>query len=156
MSIEVKVPPLPESVSEATVVSWHKQPGDAVKRDENLVDLETDKVVLEVPAPADGVLGEIPKTDGDTVTSGELLATLEEGGAAASKAEAKAPAAAPSASTTAAAEPAVETNTEDLSPAVRRMIEELRPDLVGLSVTIEPPPARARALVEGYAPGASF
>ncbi len=124
MSIEVKVPPLPESVSEATVVSWHKQPGDAVKRDENLVDLETDKVVLEVPAPADGVLGEILKTDGDTVTSGELLATLEEGGAAASKAEAKAPAAAPSASTTAAAEPAVETNTEDLSPAVRRMIEQ--------------------------------
>ena len=59
MSIEVKVPPLPESVSEATIAAWHKKPGDKVRRDENLVDLETDKVVLEVPAPADGVLVEI-------------------------------------------------------------------------------------------------
>ena len=79
MSIEVKVPQLPESVSDATLVSWHKQEGDRVSRDENLVDLETDKVVLEVPAPADGVLKEIRIDDGTTVTSGEVLALLEEG-----------------------------------------------------------------------------
>src|SRR6056297_485575 len=79
MSIEVKVPQLPESVSDATLVSWHKQEGDRVSRDENLVDLETDKVVLEVPAPADGTLKEIKIGDGTTVTSGEVLALLEEG-----------------------------------------------------------------------------
>jgi 2-oxoglutarate dehydrogenase E2 component (dihydrolipoamide succinyltransferase) len=79
MSIEVKVPQLPESVTDATLVSWHKQEGDRVSRDENLVDLETDKVVLEVPAPADGVLKEIRIGDGTTVTSGEVLALLEEG-----------------------------------------------------------------------------
>jgi 2-oxoglutarate dehydrogenase E2 component (dihydrolipoamide succinyltransferase) len=79
MSIEVKVPQLPESVTDATLVSWHKQEGDRVSRDENLVDLETDKVVLEVPAPADGVLKEIKIGDGTTVTSGEVLALLEEG-----------------------------------------------------------------------------
>ncbi len=79
MSIEVKVPQLPESVSDATLVSWHKQEGDRVSRDENLVDLETDKVVLEVPAPADGVLKEIRIGDGTTVTSGEVIAVLEEG-----------------------------------------------------------------------------
>jgi len=79
MSIEVKVPQLPESVTDATLVSWHKQEGDRVSRDENLVDLETDKVVLEVPAPADGVLKEVRIDDGTTVTSGEVLALLEEG-----------------------------------------------------------------------------
>ena len=81
MSIEVKVPQLPESVADATLLSWHKAPGDAVERDENLVDLETDKVVLEVPAPVSGVLAEIKVEDGATVTSGELLALLEEGAA---------------------------------------------------------------------------
>jgi 2-oxoglutarate dehydrogenase E2 component (dihydrolipoamide succinyltransferase) len=85
MSIEVKVPQLPESVADATLVAWHKSPGDPVERDENLVDLETDKVVLEVPAPASGVLKEIRIQDGTTVTSGEVLAVLEEGGAAAAK-----------------------------------------------------------------------
>jgi 2-oxoglutarate dehydrogenase E2 component (dihydrolipoamide succinyltransferase) len=75
MSIEVKVPVLPESVSDATIATWHKKPGDAVKRDENLVDLETDKVVLEVPAPADGVLKEIKFETGATVTSQQLLAS---------------------------------------------------------------------------------
>ncbi len=74
MSIEVKVPQLPESVADATLVTWHKRPGDAVGRDENLVDLETDKVVLEVPAPVSGVIKEIHIHDGATVTSGELLA----------------------------------------------------------------------------------
>ncbi|MDE2346869.1 MAG: dihydrolipoamide succinyltransferase, partial [Gammaproteobacteria bacterium] len=82
MTIEVRVPKLPESVADATVVAWHKRPGDAVARDENLVDLETDKVVLEVPAPAAGVLTEIKIEQGATVTSGQLLALVEPGAAA--------------------------------------------------------------------------
>ncbi|MES2997741.1 MAG: 2-oxoglutarate dehydrogenase complex dihydrolipoyllysine-residue succinyltransferase [Pseudomonadota bacterium] len=77
MSIEIKVPALPESVADATVITWHKKPGEKVKRDENIVDLETDKVVLEVPAPDDGVLSEILKKDGTVVKSGEILATLD-------------------------------------------------------------------------------
>ncbi len=85
MTIEVRVPQLPESVADATLVSWHKKPGDAVVRDENLVDLETDKVVLEVPAPVAGVLKEIKLTDGTTVTSGQLLAVIDETAAAASR-----------------------------------------------------------------------
>ncbi|MFU8833351.1 MAG: biotin/lipoyl-containing protein, partial [Wenzhouxiangella sp.] len=79
MSVEIKVPNLPESVSDATVAKWHKKPGDAVSRDEILVDLETDKVVLEVPAPADGVLKEISAEEGETVTEGQALGMLEEG-----------------------------------------------------------------------------
>jgi 2-oxoglutarate dehydrogenase E2 component (dihydrolipoamide succinyltransferase) len=79
MSVEIKVPNLPESVSDATVAKWHKKPGDAVSRDENLVDLETDKVVLEVPAPADGILKEINAEEGETVTEGQALGVLEEG-----------------------------------------------------------------------------
>src|SRR5271169_6807321 len=78
MTIEVRVPQLPESVADATLVAWHKKPGDSVVRDENLVDLETDKVVLEVPAPTAGVLKEIRLTDGTTVTSGQVLAIIEE------------------------------------------------------------------------------
>ena len=78
MTIEVRVPQLPESVADATLVSWHKKPGDAVARDENLVDLETDKVVLEVPAPVAGILTEIKLSDGTTVTSGQVLAVIEE------------------------------------------------------------------------------
>ncbi|HRK09851.1 MAG TPA: dihydrolipoamide succinyltransferase, partial [Thauera sp.] len=77
MLIEVKVPQLSESVSEATLVSWHKKEGDAVSRDENLIDIETDKVVLETPAPADGVLVKLIKQNGDTVTSGELIAQID-------------------------------------------------------------------------------
>ncbi|MCC7039331.1 MAG: 2-oxoglutarate dehydrogenase complex dihydrolipoyllysine-residue succinyltransferase [Burkholderiales bacterium] len=77
MRIEVKVPQLPESVTEATLVSWHKKPGDAVARDENLIDVETDKVVLELPAPADGALVEIVKPDGATVTGGEVIAVID-------------------------------------------------------------------------------
>jgi len=79
MATEVKVPVLPESVSDATIATWHKKAGDAVKRDENLVDLETDKVVLEVPSPVDGVLKEIKFSEGDTVTSQQVLAIIEEG-----------------------------------------------------------------------------
>src|SRR5580704_12940249 len=82
MTIEVRVPQLPESVADATLVAWHKKPGDAVARDENLVDLETDKVVLEVPAPAAGVLKEIRLNDGTTVTSGQVLAVIDERAAA--------------------------------------------------------------------------
>ena len=79
MSIEVKVPGLPESVADATVATWHKQVGDVVKRDENLLDLETDKVVLEVPAPADGVLTEQLVASGSVVQAGALLARIEAG-----------------------------------------------------------------------------
>ncbi|MFP7721645.1 dihydrolipoyllysine-residue succinyltransferase [Lysobacter sp. A3-1-A15] len=82
MSTEIKVPVLPESVSDATIATWHKKPGDAVKRDENLVDLETDKVVLEVPSPVDGVLKEIKFDSGATVTSEQVLAIVEAGAAA--------------------------------------------------------------------------
>ncbi len=130
MTIEVKVPQLPESVADATLVAWHKAAGDTVRRDENLVDLATDKVVLEVPAPANGVLKEIRIADGTTVTSGEILAILEEGEAAA------APAAQPSAEEPAAeetkpgaaeGEAAAESPARGgakLSPSVRRLVEE--------------------------------
>ena len=113
MALEVKVPVLPESVSDATIATWHKKAGDTVKRDENLVDLETDKVVLEVPAPADGVLKEIKQQTGATVTSQQLLAIIEEGAAqgganVAGAGGAAAPAPAPAAAAPAAkpAEPA--------------------------------------------------
>src|SRR5258708_15031340 len=101
MTIEVRVPQLPESVADATLVSWHKKPGDHVARDENLVDLETDKVVLEVPAPAAGGLEESKLADGTTVTSGQLLALLEEGPAAVPGAGAPALMAGPSGATAA-------------------------------------------------------
>ena len=76
MTIEVKVPVLPESVEDATIATWHSKPGDTVRRDQNLVDLETDKVVLEVPAPVDGVLKEVRAAEGDTVHSGDLIAVI--------------------------------------------------------------------------------
>ncbi len=82
MTVEVKVPILPESVADAIIATWHKKAGDAVKREENLVDLETDKVVLEVPSPVDGVLVSIVKQTGDSVTSQELIATIKEGAVA--------------------------------------------------------------------------
>ncbi|MGZ5071752.1 MAG: biotin/lipoyl-containing protein, partial [Usitatibacter sp.] len=77
MQVEVKVPQLSESVSEATLVAWRKKAGEAVKRDENLIDVETDKVVLELPSPVDGVLARIVKKDGDSVTSGEVIALID-------------------------------------------------------------------------------
>ena len=86
MATEIKVPVLPESVSDATIAAWHKQVGDAVKRDENLVDLETDKVVLEVPSTVDGVLKEIKFEAGATVTSQQVIAVIEEGATAAADA----------------------------------------------------------------------
>ena len=123
MSIEIKVPPLPESVSDATLVAWHKKSGDGVQRDENLVDLETDKVVLEVPAPASGTLSEIRVEEGATVTAGDVLALLEEGDVAA-VAVTDEPAAEPEV----AAEPVAADNDSGrapkTSPAVRRLLEE--------------------------------
>ena len=140
MTIEVKVPQLPESVQDATLVSWHKKAGDTVNRDENLVDIETDKVVLEVPAPVSGVLKEIRVKDGTTVGAGQVIAILEEGAGAAAapaKSEAKsapAPAqvaAAPTKSAAPAATPAAAPSGEDdmpLSPSVRRLVEENKLD----------------------------
>lgn len=121
MSIEIKVPPLPESVSDATLVAWHRKVGDTVARDENLVDLETDKVVLEVPAPASGVLREIKIKDGTTVTAGEILAVLDEvaGGAAVASASSNAPVAENKQEAEAEVAGTVKT-----SPAVRRLLEE--------------------------------
>lgn len=151
--MEIKVPSLPESVTDATLVAWHKKPGDLVARDENLVDLETDKIVLEVPSPAAGTLKEIRIDDGATVKAGDLIAILEEGGAggdgkqkengggqAAAEKEAPAPAAKAEAEEAEApreaeAEPEPEREEEDrkarsesahdkLSPSVRRLLEE--------------------------------
>jgi 2-oxoglutarate dehydrogenase E2 component (dihydrolipoamide succinyltransferase) len=128
MSIEVKVPQLPESVADATLVAWHKSPGDRVSRDENLADLETDKVVLEVPAPADGVLQEIRITDGTTVTAGEVLAILEAGATGKEEPAPAGPAPAKEAAEEAAGEPAEEAESGKaagrLSPAVRRLLDE--------------------------------
>ena len=103
MSIEVKVPVLPESVSDAIIAIWHKKVGDSVRRDENLIDLETDKVVLEVPSPVDGVLKEIKFETGATVTSAQVIAVIEEGAVAAAPTSAVAHVAAPKATKPAAA-----------------------------------------------------
>ena len=135
MSTKVNVPALPESVADATVLTWHKSPGDAVQRDENLVDLETDKVVLEVPSPIDGVLGQIAADIGETVQGGDLLVVIEEGktAAAAKKPEPEAAKSATAAAAKAPAKQAVapaETVAAEpvLTPAVRRMIKELALD----------------------------
>ncbi len=120
MSIEIKVPPLPESVSDATLVAWHKTAGESVSRDENLVDLETDKVVLEVPAPASGVITKIVVENGTTVEAGDVLAILEEGE----------PAAVTPSETAATADPVVaavakaSSGPVKTSPAVRRLLDE--------------------------------
>ncbi len=124
MSIEIKVPVLPESVSDATIATWHKKVGDTVRRDENLVDLETDKVVLEVPSTVDGILKEIKFDVGDTVNSQQVIGIVEAGAVAAAPApSAAAPvavAAAPSAPVAAKAAP---TDTSGLSPAGRFVAE---------------------------------
>ncbi|HHK0108480.1 TPA: 2-oxoglutarate dehydrogenase complex dihydrolipoyllysine-residue succinyltransferase [Pseudomonas aeruginosa] len=123
MAIEIKAPTFPESVADGTVATWHKKPGEAVKRDELIVDIETDKVVIEVLAEADGVLAEIIKNEGGTVLSNELLGKLNEGGAAAPAAPAAAaPAAAPAAQ--AAAPAAAGGDDAILSPAARKLAEE--------------------------------
>ena len=119
MAIEIKAPAFPESVADGTVATWHKKPGEAVKRDELIVDIETDKVVMEVLAEADGVVGEIIKGEGETVLSGELLGTLNAGAAAAAPAAA---AAAPAPAAAAAAPAAAEDKI--LSPAARKIADE--------------------------------
>lgn len=117
MLIEVKVPALPESVADATIAAWHKKPGDRVTRDENLVDLETDKIVLEVPAPEDGILQEILFHTGDTVLSGQLLAKIAKGSVEAAVASTPA---------------VVAFDDKSASPAVRRLLAEndVQPALV--------------------------
>jgi len=134
MLIEVKVPQLSESVSEATLLAWHKKVGEAVRRDENLIDIETDKVVLELPAPADGVLSKIVKGDGGTVKAGEVIATIDTDGKASvatgtapAKAEAK-PAPAPAPAAKPAAPPAA-------MPAARKLAEEKGIDTAAIAGT---------------------
>ncbi|CDI03804.1 dihydrolipoyltranssuccinate transferase,component of the 2-oxoglutarate dehydrogenase complex [Candidatus Competibacter denitrificans Run_A_D11] len=122
MTIEVKVPSLPESVTDGTLVNWKKKPGDTVKRGENLVDLETDKVVLDIPAPADGVLSQIVRQEGEVVTTGEVIGTLEESAGSEAMPPATPPVAA--ASTPSPTAPATEVDLEGLSPAVRRLAAE--------------------------------
>lgn len=122
-SIEVKVPQLPESVTDATLVAWHKKPGDTVDRDENLVDLETDKVMLEVPAPSAGVIKEIKVEDGATVTSGQLLAIID-----ASASAAAAPKAQAEQAQEATPEPKASGSSAKLAPAAKRMVEEHKLD----------------------------
>ena len=162
MTIEVKVPVLPESVEDATIATWHKKPGDSIRRDENLVDLETDKVVLEVPAPADGVVKELRAEQGDTVHSDDLIAIIEEGeveAAADEKEEAPAKAAEEEARKEPSEEPSEERSEERseeqeparqpapgkegkpgtseprLSPSARRVAEEEKVDAGRLSGT---------------------
>jgi 2-oxoglutarate dehydrogenase E2 component (dihydrolipoamide succinyltransferase) len=144
MTIEIRVPQLPESVADATLVAWHKQPGDAIKREENLADLETDKVVLEVPAPVNGVVREIKIQSGTVVTSGQLLAIIEEGAAVGAPAAGKpsdatsavaAKSAGPASVSQAPASASAVSNGHvsaeaagKLSPSVRRLVEENKLD----------------------------
>ncbi len=121
MTVELRVPQLPESVTDATLVAWHKKPGDAVRRDENLADLETDKVVLEVPSPVDGVIQELKAETGATVTSGELLAVIAEGAAAAATPAAARKEEGGGGEPASASEAGVATK---LSPAAKRLVEE--------------------------------
>ncbi|MCB1753949.1 MAG: 2-oxoglutarate dehydrogenase complex dihydrolipoyllysine-residue succinyltransferase [Gammaproteobacteria bacterium] len=114
MSTDIKVPTLPESVTDATIVAWHKKPGEAVSRDDVLVDVETDKVVLEVPAPHDGVLESIVEDEGSVVVADQLLGTLKEGAAQASD----------SGDEESAEEPAAEGKGGATSPSVRKMLDE--------------------------------
>ncbi|MCH2191414.1 MAG: 2-oxoglutarate dehydrogenase complex dihydrolipoyllysine-residue succinyltransferase [Gammaproteobacteria bacterium] len=124
MSVEIKVPILPESVAEATVATWHKQVGDAVSIDENLVDIETEKVVLEVPSTVDGVIKEIKVEEGATVGEQDIIAIIEEGAAStpdAPKAEEKSDSAVQQ---EVAAPPSTTDDSDKLSPAVRKMVAE--------------------------------
>ena len=137
MATEVKAPVLPESVADGTIATWHKKVGDAVKRDENLLDLETDKVVLEVPSPVDGVLKEIKFEVGATVTSSQVVAVIEEGAAAAAPAPAAAEAKPAAAAPAAAAVPAAAAAP---APASKSAADAL------------PPGARFSAITEGVNP----
>ncbi len=137
MSIEIKAPTFPESVQEGSIASWHKQPGDAVSRDEPLVDIETDKVVLEVVAPSDGVMGSILKKEGETVLSNEVIASLEFGGG--SQAAPEAPAE-EGAEAGADIDTDADTDTDSpaaaiASPAARKLAEEKGIDLAKVAGT---------------------
>ena len=138
MQVEVKVPQLSESVSEATLVAWHRKVGEAVKRDENLIDIETDKVVLETPSPADGVIVKIVKADGETVTSGDVLAVIDTAGAATAAAPAVDPALAAKAASPAAAPPAAKGASPAAaanapSPSARKIAAEKGVDVAAVA-----------------------
>ncbi|WP_340570335.1 dihydrolipoyllysine-residue succinyltransferase [Stenotrophomonas sp. G106K1] len=135
MATEVKAPVLPESVADGTIATWHKKVGDAVKRDENLLDLETDKVVLEVPSPVDGVIKEIKFKEGDTVTSSQVVAIIEEGAVAAAPA------------------PAAEEKKAEAAPAVAAPAAAAAPAPAAKSAADAlPPGARFSAITEGVNP----
>ncbi|MGP7734219.1 2-oxoglutarate dehydrogenase complex dihydrolipoyllysine-residue succinyltransferase [Oceanimonas smirnovii] len=126
MSIEIKVPDLPESVADATIATWHKQPGDRVERDEVIVDIETDKVVLEVPAPEAGVLESIVEDAGATVLGQQVIGKLKKGAVAGEETKEK-----PASSEDAKADAKAE--NDDLSPAVRRLVAEHNIDVSKVS-----------------------
>ncbi|OYD25116.1 2-oxoglutarate dehydrogenase complex dihydrolipoyllysine-residue succinyltransferase [Oceanimonas baumannii] len=168
MSIEIKVPDLPESVADATIATWHKQPGDSVERDEVIVDIETDKVVLEVPAPEAGVLEAIMEDAGATVLGQQVIGKLKQGAKAGEETKDK-----PATNGEAKAE-SVAADSDDLSPAVRRLVAEHNVDVSKVSgsgkggrITKEdveafikggnkpaPAPAAAKAELPLVAPGA--
>ena len=130
MAIEIKAPAFPESVADGEVAAWHKQEGEAVSRDELIVEIETDKVVMEVVAPEDGVLAKMHVQEGDTIESEQLLATLEQGVAVA----------APAAEDSTAEVPAIEAAAEEdvaalLGPAARQLVEEHQLDIGKISGT---------------------
>ena len=133
-SVDILVPDLPESVADATVATWHKKPGDAVVRDEVLVEIETDKVVLEVPASADGILDAVLEDEGATVLSRQILGRLREGNSAGKESSEKADA---KASTPAQRQQASleEQNNDALSPAIRRLLAEHNLDAAAIKGT---------------------
>ncbi|MDN5782724.1 MAG: 2-oxo acid dehydrogenase subunit E2, partial [Luteimonas sp.] len=144
MATEIKVPVLPESVSDATIASWHKKVGDPVKRDENLVDLETDKVVLEVPSTVDGVIRELKFAEGATVTSQQVIAVIEEGAAAEAKPEAASAKEAPAAGAQEVQPKAQAAKAEAAAPASTKPAPAASNEL--------PPGARFTAVKEGVDP----
>ncbi|WP_200540606.1 2-oxoglutarate dehydrogenase complex dihydrolipoyllysine-residue succinyltransferase [Klebsiella pneumoniae] len=163
-SVDILVPDLPESVADATVATWHKKPGDAVVRDEVLVEIETDKVVLEVPASADGILDAVLEDEGATVLSRQILGRLREGNSAGKESSEKADA---KASTPAQRQQASleEQNNDALSPAIRRLLAEHNLDPAAIKGTgvggrltredVEKHLAKAPASAEAKAPAAA-
>jgi len=132
MSIDIKAPTFPESVADGTIATWHKKPGERVQRDELIVDIETDKVVLEVVAPADGVLSEVLKNEGDTVLSAELIARLDDNAKAGASAPAKA---ATGNGSDASAAKVVSSTEQKIAPAARKLIDENRLDAGKIAAT---------------------
>lgn len=145
MTIEIKAPTFPESVQDGTVATWHKQPGEAVSRDELIVDIETDKVVLEVVAPADGVIKEIVKGEGETILSNEVIAQFEAGAAGA---------AAPAANAAPAAEAPAAGGEAIASPSARKMAEEKGIDLATVTGTGKDGRITKEDVVNAQAPAA--